>query len=196
MKINNILKFAVVIMLFLTVTSCSSVKIHSDVDSTVDFTKYRTFEYYGWANESDKMLNDIDKRRIESSFADEFYKRGLGVVMKDGELVIALHIVVEQKQQTTATTTGMSGGYGGYGGRYGYGPGYGWGTGYSTTTVNTYDYAVGTLIVSVYDKAKEQLIWESSANKEIESDPKSRDKNIPYIIGKMMSEYPVPAPKE
>jgi hypothetical protein len=186
---------AATLLILIGFSSCESVKVVADYDQTVDFTKYRTFEYYGWDENSEKILNDLDKRRIESSFADEFYKRGLGVVGKDGDLIIALHIVVEQKQQQTATTTG-TGGYYGHGGYYGYGPGYGWGTGYSTTTVRTYNYAVGTLIVSVYDKAEERLIWEGSAHKEIESDPKKRDKNIPYVVGRIMKKYPVPPQEE
>jgi hypothetical protein len=191
MSYKVIFKLLGVAIILLSIASCSSVKIHTDVDPSADFTKYKSFEYYGWADKSDQMLNDLDKRRIESAFADEFYKRGLGVVGKDGDLVIALHIVVQQKQQTTATTTSMGGGYGGYGGYYGYGPGYGWGTGYSTTQVNTYDYEVGTLIVSVYDKAKEQLIWESSGSGEINQNPKGRDKRIPVVVQKIMASYPV-----
>jgi len=167
----------VVGMVFI-LASCSTIKVHTDLDSTVDFTKYKSFEYYGWADGSDKILNDLDKRRIESAFADELYKRGLGVVGKDGDMVIALYIVTEQKTQTTATTTHM----GGYGGYYGYGPGYGYGSGYSSTYVNTYDYEVGTLIISVYDKAEERLIWESTGSGEI-NDPGKRDK--------IMKDYPV-----
>ena len=166
--------------------SCSTIKVHTDLDSTVDFTKYKSFEYYGWADGSDKILNDLDKRRIESAFADELYKRGLGVVGKDGDMVIALYIVTEQKTQTTATTTHM----GGYGGYYGYGPGYGYGSGYSSTYVNTYDYEVGTLIISVYDKAEERLIWESTGSGEI-NDPGKREKSIPHVIAKIMKDYPV-----
>jgi len=195
MSYKVILKLFGAVVILLSIASCSSVKYHTDVDGSVDFTQYKSFEYYGWSDSSDRMLNDLDKRRIESAFADEFYKRGLGVVGKDGDLVIALYIVVEQKQQTTATTTGMGGyggyGYGGYGGYYGYGPGYGWGAGYSSTYVNTYEYAVGTLIVSVYDKAKEQLVWESTGSGEIKEDPKNRDKSIPLVVSKMMKEYPV-----
>ena len=182
-------------MIFLLASCSSSVKIHTDYDRSVDFSKYRSFEYYGWADGSDKILNDLDKKRIQNAFADELYKRGMGYVAKDGDMVIALYIVTEEKTQTTATTTGMGGGYGGYGGYYGYGPGYGYGTGYSSTYVNTYEYKVGTLIISVYDKAKEELIWESSGVGEI-SDPGKREKSIPYVVAKIMKDYPVPIPKE
>ena len=196
MKHKIIFKLLISVVILFSITSCSSIKVYTDVDPTADFTKYKSFEYYGWANKSDQMLNDLDKRRIESAFADELYKRGLGVVDKDGDLVIALHIVVEQKQQTTATTTSMGGGYGGYGGYYGYGPGYGWGAGHSTTQVNTYNYQVGTLIISVYDKAEEKLIWESTGAGEINENPKGRDERIKMVVAKIMKEYPVPPIEE
>ena len=29
--------------------SCSSLKVYSDFDSSADWSKFKTFEYYGWA---------------------------------------------------------------------------------------------------------------------------------------------------
>jgi hypothetical protein len=195
MKMRNVKKVLGIVMIALLFASCSTVKVHTDLDSSVDFSKYKNFEYYGWADGSDKILNDLDKRRIEKAFADELYKRGMGYVAKDGDMVVALYIVTETKTQTTATTTSMGGGYGGYGGYYGYGPGYGWGAGHSTTQVSSYDYQVGTLVISMYDTAKEQLIWESSASGEL-NDPDKREKSIPYVVSRIMKDYPVPIPKE
>lgn len=171
---------------------CSGITVTSDVDKTVDFSQFKTFEYYGWANNSDKLLNDIDKRRIESAFGDEFKKRGMTYVESGGDLVVALHIVTEQKQQTTATTTGVGMGYGGYGGYYGYGPGWGWGGSMATTTYNTYDYTVGTLICDVFHKSDQKLIWEGTGSGTVDSDPSSRDENIPKAVAKIMSNYPIP----
>jgi len=172
--------------------SCSSTKITADYDKSVDFTKYKTFEYYGWAKESDKLINGIDKVRIEDAFANEFYARGLSYVKTGGDLIVTLFIVIEQKTQQTAHTTNMGGGYGGYyGGYYGYGPGYGWGPSYSSTSVSTYNYAVGTLVCDVFDKSTEQLIWEGIASKTIDENPATRDRNIPKIIEYLMKKYPV-----
>jgi hypothetical protein len=168
---------------------CSGITVTSDVDKSVDFSQFKTFEFYGWAKNSDKLLNDIDKRRIETAFGDEFKKRGLTYVEEGGDLVVALYIVTEQKQETTATTTGIGMGYGGY---YGYGPRWGWGGGMATTTYNTYDYTVGTLICDVFHKADEKLIWEGTGSGTVDSDPSSRDENIPKAVAKIMSNYPVP----
>ena len=57
--------------------SCSSIKVYSDVDPTVDWSKYKTFEYYGWAEESDRILNSLDRDRFETAFGEEFKARGL-----------------------------------------------------------------------------------------------------------------------
>lgn len=174
-------------------SSCSTLKVYSDLDPTVDFKKYKSLEYYGWAEESDKLLTQLDKNRIENAFGAEFKRRGFDIVESGGDMIVSLFIVVEQKKGTTATTTSMGGMYGGYyGGFYGYGPGYGWGGGHSTTTIQEYDYQVGTLVCDVFDKQNEKLIWEGIGTGEINENPKNRDKNIPKTVQAIMSKFPVP----
>jgi hypothetical protein len=181
--------FMVAIATVFLTSGCSSLKLTADYDKTVDFTQFKTFEFYGWAKESDKVLNGLDKVRIEDAFAKEFYDRGLKLVKSDGDLVVTLFIVVEEKTEQTAQTTHMGGYYGRY---YGYGPGWGWGPSYSTTTVSTYDYKVGTLVCDVFDKAEERLIWEGIASKTIDENPATREKNIPRVVELLMKKYPVP----
>lgn len=191
MKKNILALFVLGLMIF---SGCSSITLHSDYDKSVDFTKYKTISYYGWADNSDKLLSPFDKERLEKAFGEEFINRGYTFVKEGGDMIVALYIVTEQKQQTTATTTGMGGGYG-YGGHYGYGPGWGWGGGMSTTTVNTYDYTVGTLVCSVFDAKEQKLIWEGSGSGEVDDNPQTRENNIPKSVAKIMSQYPIPVIK-
>jgi uncharacterized protein YceK len=181
----------VILMAALVLSGCSSIKVVSDVDPSVDFTQYKTFEYYGWLEDSGKLLNDLDKTRVENAFGAEFKARGLELVEDGGDLVVGLFVVTQQKTQTTAQTTSMGGGYGGYGGHYGYGPGWGWGGGHSTTTYSEYDYVEGTLVCDIYDKTTEKLVWEGIGTKTVDTDPKSRDETIPASVKKIMAEYPV-----
>jgi len=171
--------------------SCSSIQVMSDYDKTVDFNQYKTYSFYGWAKNSDEVLNQLDKERLEKAFADEFSKRGLKFVKEGGDLMVSLYIVTKQKQETSATTTTMGGGpY--YAGRYyGYGPGWGWGAGMSTTSYHTYDYTEGTLICDVFDAKAKKLIWEGIGKGTISEDPSNRDTNIPAAVAKIMSKYPV-----
>jgi hypothetical protein len=181
-------KLAFVFLAGLILSSCSSLKVTTDLDKSVNFEEYKTLEYWGWSDDSDKILNRFDKERIEKAFADEFRKRGIEVVEKGkGDMIVSLFILTEQKTEKTATTTG-SGGYGGY---YGYGPGYGWGGGYSTTTINEYEYIDGTLVISCYDAEKKQLIWEAIGKKTIDEDPKKREANTAKNISYIMKDYPV-----
>ena len=187
------------IPLAMAFNSCSSTKVTSDLDKTVDFTKYKTYEYYGWADDSDKILNRFDKERTEAAFGAELSKRGLEFSDKGtgGDLIVTLYIITQQKTQTTATTTGMGmgmGGYGGYGYGYGYGgygPGYGWGGGTSHTTYNNTDYTEGTLVIAVYDAKDQKLIWEAIANGTVNEKSKGREQRIQQVAAKMMLQYPV-----
>ncbi len=189
------MKATFISMAIILLGSCSSIKIITDKDATVDFTQFKTFEYFGWAEESDKILNRFDKERIETAFGDEFKKRGMTAVESGGDAIVTLFIVTEQKTKTTATTTGMGGMYGGYGGYYGHGPGYGWGGGMSTTTYSDYDYVVGTLVVDMFDSKAKQLIWEASASGTIKEKTKGREGRIKNTVAQIMAKYPVPVPK-
>ncbi len=180
-------------------SSCSGIKVVSDLDKTVDFTQYKSLEYFGWTDNSDQILNRFDKERIETAFGNEFRNRGMKTAEEgQGDVIVSLYIVTEQKTQTTAHTSSMGGmgGMGGYGGYYGYGPGYGWGGGHSTTTYNEYDYVDGTLIISVYDAEKKELVWEAVGKGTINENPQKREANTAKTAAYMMKYYPIPLIKE
>ena len=183
--------FLIFLLIILVIGACSGLKVTSDYDKSVDFSKYKTFEYYGWAEESDKILNRFDKERIETAFGDEFAKRNLKLVDRDGDLVVSLFVVVDQKTTTTAYTDhfGMGGyGYGGWG--WGYG---GMGYGRSTTRYSGNDYLVGTLVVDVFDKATKKLVWEGVGEKTVDENPNTRERNIPKVAAQIMKSFPISA---
>ena len=185
-SLTKILSLLLIAIIF---SSCSSIKITTDYDKTVDFTQLKTFEYYGWAAESDKILNQLEKDRIERAFGEEFKKRGLEYVEENGDMVVVLFIMTEDRTQYNSTSTSM-----GYGGYYGYGPGWGWGPGHGipvSTTTTEYNYTVGTLVIDIYDANAEKLIWESIATGTISDNPQKREKNIPKTAAMIMAPYPV-----
>ncbi len=186
------------ITLFVSVVlfSCSSTKITSDYDKEADFSKYKDFHYLGWAKESGEIVNDLDKRRIEKAFGNEFSKRGIKFVdQSEADAAVSLFIVVDQKTGTTAYTD-YYGGMGGMG--YGYGrgyPGWGWGGGYSTTRYQEYDYLVGTLVVDVFDAETKKLVWQGVSSGTINEKTKNREDRINKLARAIMANYPVSIPK-
>ena len=198
-SISRLLPHFVLVVIIGVFSSCSSTKVISDQDPVVDFTEFKTFEYYGWADNSDQMLNRFDKERIESAFAEEGRKRGLTRVDSDGDVIVTLFITGEIKTQTTANTNTMGmGGMGGMGGRgRGMGsPGWGWGTTHSTTTINETNYLVGTLMIEMFDKDDKMLIWQAIGTKTVSEDPKKRETGIPKKVAAIMNAYPVKPIKE
>lgn len=189
---NIIILFGTAILL----GACSTIQFTSDKDGSADFTQLKTLSYYGWQEDSDKILNRFERERIEKAFADEFGKRGMTLVERDGDVIVSLYIVVDQKTGVTAYSDHYGGGgpYG-YGG-YGYGVGWGWGMGYSTTSYHEYDYMVGTLVCDVFDSKTKKLIWQGVVAGELDENPKTRERNIPRVVNELMKRYPVPVVKK
>ena len=182
------------ILLAIVTTACgSSVSVTSDYDKTADFTTYKTYTYYGWADNSDKILTSFDKERFETAFGNEFSKRGWTINQTNGDAVVSLYVVVDQKTSYSSYTDHYNDGmYGGmYASRYGYGRGYGMGMGSSTTTTTQNDYEVGTLIVDVFDAKTKKQIWQGIGKKTISENKKNREENINAGVAKIMKAFPV-----
>lgn len=201
--------------------SCSSaLKVTSEVDETVDFSAFETLEYYGWNEDSQVKVMDFYKLNLEKSFETEFLNRGIKAVKKgEGDIIVSLHIIIKTEIETVAHTSstnvgkthyngamygyggmhgyaGMYGGMYGYGGFYGFGPNYAWGGGHpqSMTTYSEQEYDEGTLIVSVYDAKKKELIWEAAGSKPLTTtleDLDKAEKQMQETVAEIMKEYPV-----
>ncbi len=164
-------------------------QVKSDYDKKADFTKYKTYTFKGWEKNSDKILNDFDKKRILEAFRDELDAREMTKDDNSPDVAITLYIVVDNKTSTTAYTN-YNGGMG-YGvGRWGWGMGMG-GMASSTTTYSEDDYKQGTLVVSFYDESSKNLVWQGVLTKVVNEKPEKRDKSIPKNVKKLMKRYPV-----
>lgn len=180
------LHFILIAIVFIASSCGSSIKVTSQYDSGVNFNEFKTFSYLGWSKNSDDLINDFDKRRIEASFKKEFESRNMTLVDDGGDIEISLFLVTDTKTATTAYTDY----YGGYG-AYRYGRPWGWGGGYATTTYQQYDYLVGTLVCDVFGGKDKNLIWQGVGSGTVDDNPSTRDKNIPKAVKKIMSLYPV-----
>ena len=166
--------------------SCSSIKVTTDSEKSTDFSQYKTFSFLGWQNDSGKLLNEFDKKRMRDAFKAEFQKRDMRFVESGGDITVSLFLVVSQEKSVTAYTNYyVGGGYGRYR-RYGYG----WG-GSSSTTYTENDYLKGTLVMDVFDEASGDQIWQGVAVKTVEEKPEKREKSIPKTISALMKKFPI-----
>lgn len=179
------LKLSAVIFMAVLFIGQLHAQVKSDYDKTVDFTKIKTYTFEGWAKDSDKILNDLDKKRVTDAFKHELSIRGLEYKEDSADVAITLYVVIDNKTSTTAYTT-YTGGMG-----YGAGWGYGVGGGMATTNVSEYDYKVGTLVIDFYNTTTKKLIWQGINTETVNDKPEKRDKTIPKSVKKLMKKYPV-----
>lgn len=161
-------------------------KVTADLDKSADFTKYSNYKFLGWQDDSDKLINELDQRRIRDAFKSELSARALTYDENSTDIAISLFFVTENKTSTTAYTDYYGGGYG----RYRRGA-WGWGGGYANTTYTENDYVQGTLVMDVYDEEAGSLIWQGVISGAVNDNPQKREKSIPKAIRKLMKKYPV-----
>lgn len=180
------MKTLLTIIIAVTVLAAHAQKVTIDMDESADFSKYSSYQFLGWQNESDKALNDFDKKRLRDAFQSELGARDLKLVDSDADMAISLYIVVNQQTSTTAYTNYHGGT--GYGYRRG---GRGWGNGSSTTSYSQNDYLQGTLVMDVFDANTKELIWQGVATGTVNEKPEKREKSIPKAVGKLMKKFPI-----
>ena len=172
----------------------SSISITTDYDKSMDFTVIKTFGFLKWNDESAALVNELDRRRLESAVTSELEKRGMKHVDSLGDSMIGFHVVKQNKTGTTSYTDYYGGmGYYGRGGGFGYGYGYPYGGG-GTTTTQTYNYTIGTVIIDQYESSSKKLMWEGVAQGEVTGDRSNREENIKKDITRMFANYPIEIP--
>ncbi len=189
MKISFSIFTSVLLIAFFS-SSAFAQKVNSDYDKNTDFTKYKSYAFAGWQKDSDKQLNDFDKKRILESLKSEFDARGMNLVKADADATVSVFIVIDDKTSTTAYTN--------YNGGMGYGMGRGWGMGYggmgmgsATTTYSENDYKEGTFVIDIYDESSKDLVWQGVITGTVKEKPEKREKSIPKNMAKLMKKYPV-----
>ena len=179
----KIFRFIPVVALILA--SCSSVNVVTDQNKSTDFSKYKTYSFLGWQNNSDEALSVEDKTFLRDAFTKEFERRGLQKVNSGGDMQISLYIVTS----TETAVSGYNDYVGGHGSYYHYAGGYGTGNMNNTFTQASKEY--GTMIMNVYDKSSHEQIWQAIATSAVEQNPAKRQNTIPAKIKNLMSYFPV-----
>ena len=177
----------VLVMVFALSTSMKAQKVTGDYDKATDFSQYKTYQFVGWQKDSEKVMNDFDKKRLRDAIVEELGARDFKLVESGADMGVSLYIVVDQKTSTSSYTNFYDGA--GYGrGRRAAG---GWGNGYASTTYSESDYLQGTLVLDFLDESSKDLIWQGVATGTVTEKPEKREKSIPKAVKKLMKKFPV-----
>jgi hypothetical protein len=159
-----------------------SVKVSSDYDRAVNFTAYKTYSMYTLKADN---VNQLNQDRIEKYIRLEMSKRGYVENNNNPDLKVNAVTILKSRRGISATTT-----YSGFGGFYRpYGV---WGVPVAGhTSVSTYDYKDGSLVIDVIDAKANKMIWTGTAVAELYNQPKNVEEAISTTVAKIMTRYPV-----
>ena len=164
--------FALIITL--TFTSCSSVKVVSDYDSKTDFSKYKTFAFYKPGIDKAK-ISDLDKKRIMREIEANLTAKGI-TLSKEPDMLVSI-FTKERERIDVYNNYGYGYGYG-YGGWYG-------GGGYASSTTE------GTLFIDFIDTKKNELFWQGiGVGDLVMSSVEKKEARIKAIVTKILAQYP------
>ena len=163
--------------MLLIYASCSTTSVRFDYEREVDFSKFKTFDFFPVPESLVK--NPLVLKRIGRAIIEEMETKGL-THDADADILIAVHTDVKDKINVTSYGYSYAPYY-----RYGY-----WGGGYSGTSVSQYE--EGTLIIDFVDNKQDELVWRGEASKALPSNPSAQqiDGIIDEVVVKILANYP------
>lgn len=171
------LRILPLLLLVLALTSCSSVKVATDYDKSVEFNNYKTFAFF--KSGIDKAeINDIDKRRILKAIESELIAKGY-TKSENPDLLVSLFTKSNQRVNIYNNSWG-AGGWGWGFNRWGWG----WNQPNVTTSIQ------GVLFVDLIDAKKKELVWQGQGTGYLSKNPKKKEARINEFVTKIMEEYP------
>ena len=159
-----LLSLPLLLLSLAAISSCSALRVQTDYDPSLDFTRFRTFAWLEapvLTTPSDGVtdvavnpfaVNSMLDARVRAAVDQELERQGYRPAMADSapSFQLQYHVILKDKTRVS-TTPGALYGAGGY-----WGPGpYGI---YGGTT-QSYDYQQGTLIIDVVDPETQRIAW-------------------------------------
>ena len=174
---KRILTILTMLLIFVMVASCSSVKVASDYDKNVNFNDYKTFAFFKTGIDKAE-INDLDKRRLLRAIESELLAKGY---TKSGNPDLLVSLFTKSREKINIYNNG---GYGYYGYGWGWSPWY-YGN-YSTVSRST----EGTLYVDFIDASKRELVWQGMGTGYLTQNMEKKEARFNEFVSKIMAEYP------
>lgn len=169
--------------LVILISACStSLQINTDYDRTASFSSYKTFSLYNLKTKGN--VSHLNQDRIASSIRAEMRKKGFTETKGNPDLLVNAFTVLKQRTGISASTS-----YYGFGSAYR--PyGYWAAPGSAYTSVSTYDYKDGSLLIDVIDAKTNKMIWTGNGSAEVYKKPKNPEEVINEVVAKIMAKFP------
>lgn len=165
------------LLLLLVFTSCTTVRVATDYDRTVDFSKYNSYAFYKPG--IDKVeISDLDKKRILRAIDAELAAKGMA---KSDSPSLLVSFFTKERERINVYNNNFGWGWGWnpwwYGGYYG-----------SSVSRST----EGSLYIDLIDAKTNELVWQGigSARLITNGDIEEKEERIREIVQEIIARYP------
>lgn len=180
------LRLLPLLAIMLIVSSCSTVRVASDYDQTVNFNEYKTYAFYKPGIDKAE-ISDLDKKRILRAIETEMAAKGF-TKSENPTVLVSIFAKANKRVDVYQNNNFGFGRFGGFG--YGgfYGPFYGGGAFYGNTVSERTE---GILYIDLLDVSKKQLVWQGKGTASLYSgNIEKREARIQEIVKEIMMVYP------
>jgi len=174
----------IILVLFfcnITVSYSKPYDVTFDYDQQINFSDLKTFD---WMQVPEKAgISSFVVQRVKDAVNEQLKAKGFTLSSSKPDFLIAEHLGKEDKVQTTD-----------WGYNYGAATRYrrGYGGVYGESTVSTYEYMEGSLILDFVNPESKKLIWRGSAKTEVQNmrTPEKSEKVINKIVKAILKKFP------
>lgn len=169
---------ALVSVLGLALSGCSTIKVNTGHEPQADFSRFRTFAFAAGEKDAVPQVRALLEREISSALVS----KGMRRVDRDPDLEVHMIGGLEDMERLDAVTTTQAG-YG-WGGTVGYESLTSWGVALEQRV------PVGVLVVDLVDPDRNQGVWRGAVRAALTRDPETDIKRIQTAVAKLFSGYP------
>ena len=167
------MKQKLIILFIVLLSSCSSIRVIYDFDSTINFSNYSTFAFS--KQEMEKLdISDIDKKRILGSIEKSLVSKGYNF-SSSPDLIV--NISTKSREDIYINQSYDRFGFGWYGYPY-------------DQTYRPSSRIIGLLYIDLIDANTGNLIWQGNGSGSLYSNKYSRDELVSNFVFKVLESFP------
>lgn len=170
-------KILIIATFLLTLVACSPIRVHTDYDDDVDFSKYKTFAFDKKSVDS-LQISDLDKKRMMRAIDKQLYLKNIKI-SESPNLLVCLHTQESKTLSYFPMDTGFGWGLG-----WGMSP-FGWGM---NTMVSTS--TQGVMYIQIVDANTNNLIWEGKGTGYLTDNHSKKEEKMNQFAEKILADFP------
>lgn len=171
----RILARASVLSLLLVAGSAYGLKIQNDYDLGTDFLNFTTFAWKDGVHSVESSVHDQIVTLVEAALSKGY----LRPIQSNPDLFVTYHATTTEELRIDTSQWG-----------YSFGPRWQWGGGMGESTTTVQVYPAGTLVVDLWEKKTQRLVWRGAASDTIAPDPTQSVQKIRKALQDMFLNFP------